>query len=282
MDVQRRRRITDRVMAWVPALCVVITIIPLFSILVYLVIKGIQALNWDFLTKLPAPVGEPGGGMANAIVGSGIVVGLAGIIGIPIGVLAGVYVAEFGRQNILGTLVRFFADVLQGVPSIVIGIVAYTLVVVPMGRFSAYAGGVALAMMMIPFLSRTTEEAVLMVSDDMREAGLALGQPEWRVIVGIVMRAARGPIMTGIMLAIARIAGETAPLLFTSLNNRFWHQGLDGPIATLTVQIYTYAISPFSDWNTQAWAGALVLIILVLTLNVLSRTLARSRHLERS
>lgn len=280
--LSRRRRLTDKVMTGVFMLSVLVVVVPLVSIITYLLIKGIGALSIDFLTKLPAPVGEPGGGMANAIVGTGIVVGLASLIGIPIGVLAGVYTAEFGRSTRLGFLVRFFSEVLQGVPSIVIGIVAYSAVVRPMGRFSAIAGGVALAMMMIPFLVRTTEEAILMVPNDIREAGLALGQPKWRVILGIVLRTAQGPIMTGIMLAVARIAGETAPLLFTALNNRFWHQGLTSPISTLTVQIYTYAIAPFSDWNQQAWAGAIVLIALVLLLNILSRTFARSKYVERS
>lgn len=282
LRLSRRRRLTDKVMTGVFVLSVLVVIVPLASIISYLLIKGIGALSVDFLTKLPAPVGEPGGGMANAIVGSGIVVGLASLMGIPIGVLAGIYTAEFGRNTRLGFLVRFFSEVLQGVPSIVIGIVAYSVVVRPMGRFSAIAGGVALAMMMIPFLVRTTEEAILTVPNDVREAGLALGQPKWRVILGIVLRTAQGPIMTGIMLAVARIAGETAPLLFTALNNRFWHQGLTSPIATLTVQIYTYAIAPFSDWNQQAWAGAIVLIALVLLLNILSRMFARSKYVERS
>ncbi len=277
-----RRKFIDKVMIFVPWLCVVVTVIPLISILGYLIYKGSQTLNVAFITQLPKPVGESGGGMANSIMGTGIVVGLAGIFGIPIGVLAGVYLAEFGKHTKLGWIVRFLADVLQGVPSIVIGIVAYTVVVVPMGNFSAYAGAVALAMMLIPFLTRTTEEAILTVPEDIKEAGLALGQPYWRIILGIVLRSARGPILTGIMLAIARIAGETAPLLFTALNNRFWHRGLNGPISTLTVQIYSYAIAPFNDWNAQAWSGALVLILLVTLLNILVRTVARSRYIERS
>lgn len=276
-----RRKLVDKTMTLIPLLCVIATIIPLISISGYLLYQGISNLNWAFLTELPKPVGESGGGMANSIVGTGIVVGLAGLLGIPIGILAGVYLAEYGQQTRLGKAVRFIADVLLGVPSIVIGIVAYAVVVVPMQSFSAYAGAFALAMMLVPFLTRTTEEALLTVPDNIKEAGLALGQPYWRVVTGIVLRAAKAPIFTGVMLGIARIAGETAPLLFTALNNRFWHQGLTGPISTLTIQIYNYAISPFQDWNQQAWSGALVLIILVTLLNLIVRISSRSRYTQR-
>lgn len=276
-----RRKLVDKTMTLIPLLCVIATIIPLISISGYLLYQGISNLNWAILTELPKPVGESGGGMANSIVGTGIVVGLAGLLGIPIGILAGVYLAEYGQQTRLGKAVRFIADVLLGVPSIVIGIVAYAVVVVPMQSFSAYAGAFALAMMLVPFLTRTTEEALLTVPDNIKEAGLALGQPYWRVVTGIVLRAAKAPIFTGVMLGIARIAGETAPLLFTALNNRFWHQGLTGPISTLTIQIYNYAISPFQDWNQQAWSGALVLIILVTLLNLIVRISSRSRYTQR-
>lgn len=276
-----RRKLVDKTMTLIPLLCVIATIIPLISISGYLLYQGISNLNWAFLTELPKPVGESGGGMANSIVGTGIVVGLAGLLGIPIGILAGIYLAEYGQQTRLGKTVRFIADVLLGVPSIVIGIVAYAVVVVPMRSFSAYAGAFALAMMLVPFLTRTTEEALLTVPDNIKEAGLALGQPYWRVVTGIVLRAAKAPIFTGVMLGIARIAGETAPLLFTALNNRFWHQGLTGPISTLTIQIYNYAISPFQDWNQQAWSGALVLIILVTLLNLIVRISSRSRYTQR-
>lgn len=279
--ILRRRRFIDRVMTVVIGACVAVSLILLVSIIGYVVVRGIGSVNWDFLTKLPSPVGVPGGGMANGIVGSGIVVGLAALIGIPIGILAGVYLAEYGRDTGLGKLVRTFADVMQGIPSIVVGIVAYALVVLPMQRFSAIAGSVALAMMLIPFVTRTTEETILMVSDDLREAGLALGQPRWRVILSIVVGSSRGALLTGVMLAIARIAGETAPLLFTALNNRFWHGSLNEPISTLTVQVYTYAIAPFDDWNNQAWAGALVLVTLILIINVVARTAARSKHAPR-
>lgn len=280
MTLRTRRRLADRLMTALSALCVVASLVPLLSILGYLVIRGVQSLSWDFFTRLPAPVGETGGGMANALVGSAIVVGLASLMGIPVGVLAGIYLAEYGRGTRLGSLVRFFCDVQQGVPSIVVGIVAYTVVVVPMQRFSAFAGAVALAMMLLPFVARTTEEALAAAPQDIREAGLALGQPRWRVTLGIVLRWARGALVTGIMLAVARIAGETAPLLFTALNNRFWHSGLDQPMATLTVQIYTYAIAPYDDWNAQAWTGALVLIALIFVVNILARTLTRSRYVE--
>lgn len=276
-----RRKVLDKIMTLIPLLCVFAAIVPLVSISGYLLYQGISNLNWTFLTELPKPVGEPGGGMANSIVGTGIVVGLAGLLGIPNGILSGIYLAEYGKTTCLGRMVRFLADVLQGVPSIVIGIVAYAVVVVPMQSFSAYAGAFALAMMLIPFLTRTTEEALLTVEDNIKEAGLALGQPYWRVVTGIVLRAAKAPIFTGVMLGIARIAGETAPLLFTALNNRFWHQSLKGPISTLTVQIYNYAISPFQDWNEQAWSGALVLIILVTLLNLLVRLSSRSRYTQR-
>lgn len=282
MRLYRRRKLKDKLMTALLRLCVILALIPLVSILSYVTWRGIGSVNLDFLTKTPAPVGASGGGMANSIVGSGIVVGLAALMGIPIGVLAGIYLAEYGRNNLFGKVVRFLADVLQGIPSIVVGIVVFTLVVLPMQTFSALAGAVALSMMLVPFVARTTEEAILTVSDDIREAGMALGQPRWRVILSVILNASRGPLVTGLMLAIARIAGETAPLLFTALNNRFWHQGLLEPISTLTVQVYTYAIAPFDDWNAQAWAGAFVLLTLILLTNVVARTLARSKYGERS
>lgn len=282
MRLYRRRKLKDQMMTALLRLCVVLALIPLVSILSYVTWRGIGAVNLDFLMKTPAPVGASGGGMANSIVGSGIVVGLAALMGIPVGVLAGIYLAEYGRNNLFGKVVRFLADVLQGIPSIVVGIVAFTLVVLPMQTFSAFAGAVALSMMLVPFVARTAEEAILTVSDDIREAAMALGQPRWRVILSVILHAARGALVTGAMLGIARLAGETAPLLFTALNNRFWHQGLLEPISTLTVQVYTYAIAPFDDWNAQAWAGAFVLLTLILLTNVVARTLARSKYGERS
>ncbi len=278
----KRRKLVDKVMTGFFFSCVLLTVLPLFSIAGYLLYKGLSHLDLAFLTQLPKPVGEVGGGMAHSIVGTGTVVGLASLMGIPVGILAGIYLSEFGRETLLGKTVRFFSDVLQGVPSIVIGIVAYAVVVAPMRSFSAYAGAVALCMILLPFVTRTTEEALRMVPEDIKEAALALGQPRYRMILGIALRKSRQGVLTGVMLGVARIAGETAPLLFTALNNRFWHRGLRGPISTLTVQIYNYAIAPFDDWNAQSWSGALVLILLVTLLNIVVRTLSTSRYVERS
>ena len=272
------RKMTDWAATAGATCCTVLALAPLFLILGYLLIKGATAVDVAFFTQLPKPVGEPGGGMANAIVGTLILIGLACIIGLPTGILAGVYLAEFGN-NKLGWTVRFAADVLNGVPSIVIGIFAYTLIVLPMKSFSAYAGGMALGVMMIPVVTRTTEEIVRLVPHSLREASLALGVPVWRTTLKVVMRTARAGIVTGALLAIARIAGETAPLLFTAFGNRFWHQSLGQPIASLTVQIYTYAISPFDDWHRQAWAGAVVLLGLVLFSSVAVRLLVRGRFM---
>lgn len=254
-----------------------LAILPLFSTLFFVIGKGLPALSADFFTQLPKPVGEPGGGMANAILGSFIVIGIASAIGLPVGIGAGVYLAEYGR-NRLGATVRFTADVLTGVPSIVVGIFVYVLVVLTMHRFSALAGGLSLAVIMIPIVARTTEEMLRLVPVSLREAGLALGAPEWRVITGIVLRAARGGIVTGVMLAVARVAGETAPLIFTALNNSFWPAGLDQPVATLPVQIWTYATQPFEALQAQAWAGSTVLVLLVLSLSLFARFFTGGRR----
>lgn len=256
---------------------VVIALIPLLLIFYHTFSLGIKAINWDFFTQLPKPVGEPGGGLANAIVGTLILVGLGSIIGLPVGILAGVYLSEFGH-NKFATIVRFMTDVLNGVPSIVTGVVAYTLVVLPMKHFSAYAGGVALGILMIPIVTRTTEEMLKTVPNSYREAALALGIPQWKTTLRIIIPAALGGIITGIMLAVARAAGETAPLLFTALNNRFWHTTLDQPIASLTVFIYNYGVSPFEDWIAQAWAGALILMFLVFLLSVAVRFATRQKY----
>jgi phosphate transport system permease protein len=272
----RTRRVVDRVASGVAGLCTIALLLPLVLILGYLVAKGVSALNLDFFTQLPKPVGEPGGGMANAIVGSITLVALACVIGLPIGILTGVYLAEHGRTP-LGATVRFCADVLNGVPSIVIGIYAYTLVVLPMKGFSAYAGGIALGVIMLPVIARTTEEMIRLVPTSLREASLALGVPAWRTTLSVVLRTARGGILTGIMLAIARVAGETAPLIFTAFGNQFWQSGLRGPISSLPVQIYTYAISPFDDWHRQAWAGALVLMTLIASTSLSMRLLTRGK-----
>jgi len=274
MKAMRRRRRLDHVMNGLAGLAAVLVILPLIVILAFLLFQGGSALNLDFVTHLPKPVGEVGGGMANAIVGSLILIAIAACVGLPIGIVGGLYLAE-SRDRQLPWTVRFLADVLNGVPSIVIGIFAYTILVLPLRRFSALAGGVTLGVIMLPIVLRTTEEIVRLVPASLREAGLALGLPQWKVVLRVVLPTARGGIVTGAMVAIARIAGETAPLLFTAFGNRFWHQGLDQPIAALPLQIFSYAIAPYEDWHRQAWAGALVLITLVLIVSVLARLTTR-------
>jgi phosphate transport system permease protein len=274
-----RRRLTDHVMTGAAVLTVLLVLLPLIAIFGYLVYRGVGSINWAFLTHIPAPEGEVGGGMANAILGSFIILSIASVIGVPFGVGAGIYLAEFGR-NRLGRAIRFTADVLNGVPSIVIGIVAYSIVVIYQKHFSAVAGGVALAIMMVPTISRTTEEMLLLVPQALREAAYGLGIPRWRTTLSITLRTATSGVITGIMLAFARVAGETAPLLFTALGNEYWSGrlpwnsqwqrqpwslGLDQPTAALPLQIYKYATSPYDDLHRQAWAGALVLIILIVT-----------------
>jgi phosphate transport system permease protein len=272
----QRRRLVNVLAQGGAVLCTAAVLLPLFLIFGYLLVKGVASLNLSFFTQLPKPVGEPGGGMANAIVGTLTLIGLACALGLPIGVFAGVYLAEYGHGK-FGWSVRFCADVLNGVPSIVIGIYAYTLVVLPMKSFSAYAGACALAVIMLPIVARTTEEMVKLVPNALREAALGLGVPTWRTTIWVVLRTARGGIITGIMLAVARIAGETAPLLFTAFGNQFWSHGLQGPISSLPVQIYTYAISPFDDWHRQAWAGALVLLSLIFLTSLSVRLLTRGQ-----
>ena len=254
----------------------VLVISPLGLVFFYLLVNGAGSVNWDFFTKLPAPVGAVGGGMANAIVGSLELLALAGVIGIPIGVLGGVYLAEYGSARI-NSVLRFLADVLNGIPSITWGIVVYGLVVLRFKGFSGYAGGLALSLIMIPLILRTTEEVVLLVPNGYREAALALGVSRWKTIVHIVMKTASRGIITGILLALARVGGETAPLLFTAFGNRFWNHDLSQPIAALPLQIFTYAISPYDDWHRQAWAGALVLVTGVFCVNVIVRILTRGR-----
>ncbi|MGO9085395.1 MAG: phosphate ABC transporter permease PstA [Candidatus Sulfotelmatobacter sp.] len=260
--ISLRRRITDHVMTGAAIATVVMVLVPLIAIFTYLVYRGIGSINWAFLTQTPKPVGETGGGMANAIVGSGLILGIASLIGVPFGIGAGIYLAEFGR-NRLGSVVRFTADVLNGVPSIVIGIVAYSIVVLYQRHFSALAGGVALAIMMVPTISRTTEEMLLLVPQALREAAYGLGIPRWRTTLSITLRTATSGVITGVMLAFARVAGETAPLLFTAFGNQYWSLRYDQPTAALPLQIYTYALSAYDDWHRQAWAGSLVLIILI-------------------
>jgi len=259
-----RRRIVDHLMTGVAVLTVILVLVPLFAIFAYLVYRGVGSINWAFLTQTPKPVGEAGGGMANAIVGSVFILALASILGVPLGVGAGIYLAEYGR-NRFGDVIRFTADVLNGVPSIVIGIVAYSIVVLAQGHFSALAGGVALAIMMVPTITRTTEEMLLLVPQALREAAYGLGVPRWRTTLSITLRTATSGVITGIMLAFARVAGETAPLLFTALGNQFWNLKVNEPTAALPLQIYAYALSPYDDWHRQAWAGAFVLIVLIVT-----------------
>ena len=240
-----------------------VVIAPLLAIFAYLVYKGASSLNWDFFTQIPKPVGETGGGMENAILGSGVLLSVASAIGIPVGIASGVYLAEFGRGNTLANLVRFTADVLNGIPSIVVGIAVYSLIVVPQLHFSAFSGGVALGIMMIPTVTRTTEEMLRLVPHAVREAALGLGVPNWRSTISITLRTASTGIITGCMLAFARVAGETAPLLFTAFGNDDSSLALNQPIAALPLQIFVYAVSPYNDWHRLAWAGSLVLIVLI-------------------
>jgi len=259
----RMRTLIDGAATGLAVLATALVVAPLVAIFVYLVYKGASSLSLDFFTQIPKPVGESGGGMANAIAGSGILLGLGSLIGIPIGIGGGIFLAEFGRGTKLANAVRFTADVLNGVPSIVMGIAVYSLIAVPQGHFSAFSGGVALGIMMIPTVCRTTEEMLLMVPHDVREAALALGVPNWRSVLAITVRTASPGIITGCMLAFARVAGETAPLIFTAFGNVDWSANLNEPIAALPLQIYVYAISPYDEWHRLAWAGALVLIILI-------------------
>jgi phosphate transport system permease protein len=275
-DSYARQKLTDRAFRGACVAAPAVAIVPLVSVLAYVIAQGLGGLRPSFFTELPRPVGELGGGMANAIVGSVVLVALASLIAVPLGVLGGVYLAEFGT-NRFGRLVRFSADVMTGVPSIVVGIFVYTLLVLSMRHFSAVAGSVALAILMLPNITRSTEELIKLVPGSLREAALALGVSRWRATLFVVLRTAAPGIVTGVMLAVARAAGETAPLLFTAFDNRFWNRGLDEPIASLPVQIYTYATAPYHDWHQQAWAAALVLLLLVLLLNLAARYAARVR-----
>lgn len=275
-----RRKAVNGTMLALCALSALIALAVLLMIFFYTINRGASYLSLDFFLQMPKPVGEAGGGMANAIAGTGILIGIGSVIGLPIGVMAGIYLAEYGN-NKFAIVVRFMTDVLSGIPSIVAGVVAYSLVVIPMKHFSALAGGVALAILMIPTVTRTTEEMVKLVPQSYREAGLALGIPQWKMTLQIVLRTAFRGIVTGILLAVARVAGETAPLLFTALGNRFWSTSLDQPIASLSVFVYDYAKAPFEDWNNQAWTAALVLIILISLLSLSVRIVTRNRFSSR-
>jgi phosphate transport system permease protein len=264
------RKIVNRVMLTLTGVFTVFTVAVLFLILGYLVYNGGKSIDWNFLTKLPAPPGEAGGGMANAIVGSAMMIAFAAILGLPVGFLGGIYLAEFGGKSV-AFAIRYMADLLNGVPSIVIGIFAWTVIVVPMKSFSALAGGFALSLMLIPIALRSTEQFLLNVPSSLREGALALGAPQWRVISSVVVPAASKGILTGMILGVARIAGETAPLLFTALNNQFWARSLDQPTASLPVIIYTHALAPYDDWHRQAWAAGLMLLGMVLATNIAAR-----------
>ncbi len=277
----RWRKLKNALMQSITCACALLVIAPLGLIFYHLVRSGFDSVNWDFFTKLPKPVGETGGGMANAIVGTFELLGLAALLGVPVGLLGGIFLAEYGSSK-LNWWIGFGADVLNGVPSIIWGMVVYALVVVPMKGFSAWAGGIVLGMMMIPLIMRTTEEILLLVPAGYREAALALGIAQWRTIVQIVARTALKGIITGILLALARVSGETAPLLFTAFGNRFWNHNLSDPVAAIPLQIFSYAVSPYEDWHRQAWAGALVLLLLIAIINVTVRLLTRDRFSQRT
>jgi phosphate transport system permease protein len=271
----RRRKITSTIMTSMTALCTLLAVGILLIILSYIVVRGIGSLNFRFLIDSPRPVGE-GGGIGNAILGSVVLLALSSAFGLPLGISVGIYLSEVGKGRFAG-VVRFIVDTLTGIPSIVTGVFIYAILVLPMKRFSALAGGVALALIMIPIVARTTEEMLKLVPHSLREGALALGAPQWRVTLGVVLPAAASGIATGAMLAIARVSGETAPLLFTAFGSRFFSYFLDQPIASLTVQIFNYALSPYDEWHAQAWAATLVLMTLILGINIIVRFLTRKR-----
>ena len=271
------RKIRNRVMLTLTGICTVIVLLPLFFILYYVISHGVRALNVAFFTQLPAPPGETGGGMGNAILGTLELMGMAMIVGIPLGMAGGIYIAEFATERFT-TIVRFCADVLNGIPTIVTGMFIYALVVVPMKRFSGIAGALALAIILIPVVVRTTEEVLRTVPKSYREAALALGANHWRTTWDVVLKAGRTGLVSGALLGVARIAGETAPLLFTAFNNAFWSTHIDQPTASLTVQIFDYAIAPYNSWHEQAWAGALTLIAIIISMNLIARIWVRMRE----
>jgi phosphate transport system permease protein len=277
MSSLQRRKSLSQFMTWLTAFCAILTVGALFIILGFILFDGLSKLNLSFFVNDPKPVGEPGGGIANAIVGSVIMIGLGTLIGMPVGVFAGIYLAEFGN-NRLGTVLRFLIDTLIGIPSILLGVFVWTIMVRPLGHFSAWAGGVSLSIIMMPIVARTTEEMIRLVPHSLREAGLALGAPMWRVSLGVVLRTAATGVSTGGMLAIARIAGETAPLLFTALGLNYLSTNLNGPMASLPFQIFYYAGSPYEEWHAMAWAATLVLVGMILIINVGVRILTRNRY----
>jgi phosphate transport system permease protein len=272
----RRRRLTSKIMTGATAACAVLAIGILLAILLYISATGVRELSIGFLINTPKPVGEPNSGIANAIVGTFILLAIASVVGLPVGIMAGIYLSEFGG-NRLGRLIRFLTDTLTGVPSIVVGVFAWTVIVRPMGHFSALSGGIGLAIIMMPIVARTTEEMIKLVPQSLREASLALGAPVWRMSLGVVLRTAATGVATGAMLAIARIAGETAPLLFTALSRNYMSTNINQPIASLTYQIYYYAGSPYEEWHSMAWAATLVLVAMILVINVFVISVIRRR-----
>ncbi len=271
-----RRKLTSGIMVLLMCAATALVLLPLGLIFFHIVKMGISSINLDFFTQIPKPPGEAGGGMANGIAGSAILVGLASLLGLPVGIFGAVYLSEYGNSRI-STVIRFSADVLSGIPSIITGMVVYGLLVVPMKGFSAFAGSAALALIMIPIVLRTTEEQLKMVPLTLREASLALGVPLWRTTLKVTLKSAMKGILTGVLLAVARVAGETAPILFTALGNMFWSHKLNEPIAALPLQIFNFAISPYDDWHRLAWGGALVLVSLMFTLSLVARWFNRSR-----
>ncbi|HZD58841.1 MAG TPA: phosphate ABC transporter permease PstA [Anaerolineae bacterium] len=273
-----RRRYKNQVMSVLLVIAAIVAMIPLFAILGYVTVQGATSLSLSFFTELPKPLGATGGGMANAIVGTLILILISSTIGIPIGILSAVYLSEYDRHSWFANAVRFTTDVLMGIPSIIVGLVVYSSLVLTMGHFSAIAAGVSLAIIMVPTIIRATEEMLNLVPYSLREAAYALGFPKWRTVLQIVLPAAAKGIMTGIMLGVARVAGETAPLLFTAFGNNYWSKSINEPIAALPMQIYLYATSPYKEFHSKAWAGALVLIVLIIILNLTARFAFRSKH----
>jgi len=268
------RKLKEQYFLWGVRVCAFLAVMPLVLLLSYVVLKGATSINLDFFIHLPAPVGETGGGMANAIVGTFMIVVMGCLFSLPVGIFAGLWLAEWGSGK-RGFVIRYCVDVMSGIPTIVLGIFAYVLFVIPMHRFSALAGGFAVGLIMIPYITRTTEEMIKMVPRTLKESALALGIPEWRVSISVVLRSAWSGIFTGVMLATARAAGETAPLLFTAFSNMYWNLAIDQPTASMTVQIYNYAVSPFEEWNSMAWAGSLVLVAIVLAVTVVVRKFSK-------
>jgi phosphate transport system permease protein len=282
MDLQpmHRRRVTNRVVQIISSLGALLGLAGLLSILFTVIHKGMGALNWSFFTQLPRPAGMEGGGMANAIVGTLIMTVLAAVVGIPLGLLAGIFLAEFGKGTKIASVVRFTTNILIGVPSIIVGVFVYTLMVASTHTFSGYAGAVALTIIMLPVIVRTTEDMLLLVPNSLREAGLAMGAPRWHVILNIVFREARNGLLTGVLLAVARVSGETAPLLFTALNSSYWMSSLNQPLANLTVTIFNYALSPYADWKSMAWGASLLITVGVLGLTIMARFVVRRRKVK--